>query len=68
MKIHFGPVYTRRGPGTRALCKPSGSEATMSSHWPTVTCRKCKGIGQCAGCGFAHDDDYKDCVWLKNPY
>lgn len=22
----------------------------------------------CAGCGFPHADDYKDCVWLKNPY
>lgn len=25
-----------------------------------------KGI--CAGCGFPHNADYKDCVWLKNPY
>jgi hypothetical protein len=23
---------------------------------------------ECAGCGFAHAADYKDCVWLKNPY
>jgi general stress protein YciG len=23
---------------------------------------------ECAGCGFAHAKDYKDCVWLKNPY
>ena len=23
---------------------------------------------ECAGCGFAHAPDYKDCVWLKNPY
>ena len=23
---------------------------------------------ECAGCGFAHANDYKDCVWLKNPY
>ena len=22
----------------------------------------------CGGCGFHHAPDYKDCVWLKNPY
>lgn|ERR1700730_1110235 len=22
---------------------------------------------ECAGCGFAHAPDYKDCVWLKCP-
>ena len=21
---------------------------------------------ECAGCGFAHPDDYKDCVWNKD--
>lgn len=22
----------------------------------------------CAGCGYKHVENYKDCVWLKNPY
>ena len=27
-----------------------------------------RALPECGGCGFWHLPDYRDCVWLKNPY
>lgn len=51
---HCGAIRTKEG------CKlpdPSRCKFHASAQKP-----------ECGGCGFAHAPDYKDCVWLKNPY
>lgn len=43
--IHYGPIYDRPQGESLALCSPIGGFATMSNHWPSVNCERCKDKG-----------------------
>lgn len=43
--IHYGPIYDRPLGESLALCSPVGGFATMSNHWPSVNCERCKDKG-----------------------